>query len=239
MTGILVQLAISFLLIYFIEKKDLSVLGFKPTIPRMTDLFLFMTISAFFSATAYWLREFFGNEAWKLNPNFSLMLLIDGIWWNIKSVMFEELIFRGVIFYILMIRIGVWKAILISSVAFGIYHWFSYNILGNPVQMIYVFIFTALAGLLYAYAYARTGSLYAPIAMHFGWNFTKIFIFSDGPIGDGLLIRTVIGPDVTVSYAIYYLISLGPVIFFLIVNFALVKFRKRVVPGIEFGKSTR
>jgi uncharacterized protein len=238
MTGILVQLAISFLLIYFIEKKDLSVLGFKPTRSRMTDLLLFMIVSAFLAATGYWLREFFGNEVWRRNPEFSFMLLIDGIWWNLKSVLFEELIFRGVLFYILMVRIGVWKAILISAVAFGIYHWFSYNVLGNPVQMIYVFLVTALAGVVYAYAYARTGSLYAPIAMHFGWNFTKIFIFSDGSIGNGLLIRKAIGADVTVSYALYYFITLSPVILFLVINFALAKHRGRIVPGIEFGKST-
>jgi uncharacterized protein len=238
MTGILVQLAISFLLIYFIEKKDLSVLGFKPTKERMTDLFLFMIVSAFLAATGYWWREFFGNEVWRWNPEFSFMLLVDGIWWNLKSVLFEELIFRGVLFYILMVRIGAWKAILISSIAFGIYHWFSYNVLGNPVQMIYVFLVTASAGVVYAYAYARTGSLYAPIAMHFGWNFTKIFIFSDGPVGKGLLIRETIGADVTVSYALYYLITLSPVILFMVINFALAKQRGRVVPGIEFGKST-
>ena len=237
MTGILVQLAISFLLVYFIEKKDLSVLGFKPTRSRMTDLFLFLVVSSFLAATGYWWRAFFGNEVWRINPSFSFMLLVDGIWWNIKSVLFEELIFRGVLFYILAARVGTWKAIMISSIAFGIYHWFSYDIIGNPVQMIYIFFFTGLVGVLYAYAYVQTGSLYAPIAMHFGWNFTKLFIFSDGPIGKGLLIRSTIGPDVTVSYAVYYLITLSPMIFFLIVNFALVQYRKKFVPGLEFRKS--
>jgi hypothetical protein len=238
MTGILVQLAISFLLIWFIEKKDLSVLGFRPTRARMVDLVLFMSVSALLAATGYWLRELAGNEVWILNKDFSFMLLIDGIWWNLKSVLFEELIFRGVLFYILMVRIGVWKAILVSAISFGIYHWFSYGVFGDPVQMIYVFFITGLAGVVYAYAYARTGSLYAPIAMHFGWNFTKIFIFSDGTIGNGLLIRTTHGPDVTVSYLVYYLITLSPVILFLLVNFALVYYRRRITPGIEFGKST-
>jgi membrane protease YdiL (CAAX protease family) len=212
------------------------VLGFKPTWSRMTDLFLFMIVSAFLAATAYWWREYFGNEVWRRNPEFSFMLLVDGIWWNLKSVLFEELIFRGVLFYIMMVRIGVWKAILVSSIAFGIYHWFSYDIIGNPVQMIYIFFFTGLVGVLYAYGYVSTGSLYAPIGMHFGWNFTKIFIYSDGPIGNGLLIRTTVGPDVTVSYAVYYLITLSPMIFFLIVNSALLHYRKRFTPGIEFGK---
>ncbi len=237
MIGILVQLAISWALIWFFERKDLSVLGFRPSVPRMTDFFLFLVVSMACSATAYGLRKYFGNEDWILNPKFSFSLLIDGIWWNVKSVLFEELIFRGVVFYILINRLGLLKAILISSIAFGIYHWFSFEILGQPVQMIIVFFVTGFVGALYAYAYAQTGSLYATIAMHFGWNFTKGFIFSDGSIGEGILLPVKTGPDVTVSYAVYYFISFAPMIFFLILNVILLRFRKRTIAGSEIVKT--
>jgi membrane protease YdiL (CAAX protease family) len=237
MIGILVQLAISWVLIWYFEKKDLSVLGFRPTTPRMVDLFLFLVVSMACSASAYGLRKYFGNEDWVLNPKLSFSLLMDGIWWNIKSVLFEELIFRGVLFYILIRRLGVLKAIVISSIAFGIYHWFSFEILGNTSQMIIVFFVTGLVGALYAYGYVQTGSLYATIAMHFGWNFTKGFIFSDGSIGEGILLPVKNGPDVTVSYAIYYFISFGPMIIFLILNFILLRFRERVSAGPEIAKT--
>jgi membrane protease YdiL (CAAX protease family) len=189
------------------------------------------------SASAFALRKYFGNEDWILNPKVSVSLLMNGIWWNIKSVLFEELIFRGVLFYILIRRLGIVKALLISSVAFGIYHWFTFEILGNPVQMIYVFLVTGVAGALYAYGYIQTGSLYATIGMHFGWNFTKGFIFSDGSIGEGILLPVKTGPDVTVSYALYYFVTLSPLISFFLINFVLLRFRKRTLSGTENGEA--
>ena len=81
---------------------------------------------------------------------------MEGLWWNIKSVLYEELIFRGVLFYILIKKLGALKALIISSVAFGIYHWFTYEILGNVPAMIYVFFFTGVVGMLYGYGYIKT-----------------------------------------------------------------------------------
>lgn len=124
-----------------------------------------------------------GNEKWGLNPLFNIRLLWEGIWWNLKSVLFEELIFRGVLLFILIKRLGVAYGIIISSVAFGIYHWFSYGIIGNIPQMAIYFFVTGIMGLVYAYGYSKTFSLYIPSAIHFGWNFTNSFVFSKGPIG--------------------------------------------------------
>lgn len=41
-----------------------------------------------------------------------------------------------------------------------------------------------------AYAFTRTKSLYAPIGLHFGWNFVTAIVFSSAPmaIGTQLLI---------------------------------------------------
>ncbi|NNK76373.1 MAG: CPBP family intramembrane metalloprotease, partial [Maribacter sp.] len=78
--------------------------------------------------------------------------------------MFEELIFRGAILYILIKKIGVNWACIISAIAFGIYHWFSYQMFGRGmIPMIYVFLLTGAAGWMFAYAFARTRSIYAPL----------------------------------------------------------------------------
>ncbi|MBA2330078.1 MAG: CPBP family intramembrane metalloprotease, partial [Flavisolibacter sp.] len=95
---------------------------------------------------------YFGKEEWILNPNISSLLILSGVWWNIKSVLFEELIFRGVLLYILIKKAGPAIAIAISSIAFGIYHWFSMEIFGNVIQMIVIFFVTGAMGLLLAYA---------------------------------------------------------------------------------------
>jgi membrane protease YdiL (CAAX protease family) len=93
-------------------------------------------------------------------------------------VAFEELIFRGAVLYILLQRMGL-KAIWISAAAFGIYHWFSFGELGQPAPMIFVFVITFPAGLIFAYAFAKTNSLYLPFALQFRYNFVNMTIFSN------------------------------------------------------------
>ena len=120
------------------------------------------------------------------------------------------------------------KGMIISSIAFGIYHWFSYGIIGNIPQMIYIFIVTGCMGWVLAYAYVKTFSLYIPIAIHFGWNLVHGFIFSMGSIGNGVFIPVNGQPKVTISYFVYYFITLAPMIAVLVVNYYLLKRRRRI-----------
>jgi len=219
MVGIIVQLLISWLLIWFFCKENLSVLGLKPTANRTSMFFICLTVTIFSCSSGFFLRMYFGKESWVLNPLFSTTLLIKGIWWNLKSVLYEELIFRSVILYILIKKLGAPKAIIISSVAFGIYHWFTFEIFGNLSSMIPVFILTALVGVLYAYGYVKTNSLYATIGMHFGWKFTKGFLFSEGSIGNGIFVQVKPIPVVSVSYFVYYAVMLTPYILFFLLNY--------------------
>jgi membrane protease YdiL (CAAX protease family) len=228
MLGILVQLIISWLLVWFFEKGNLSFLGFYPTKRRLLDFTLFFVITAICCSTGFFLRMYFGREQWELNPLLTATTILKAVWWNIKSVLFEELIFRGAIFYILIKKLGPVKAIAISAIAFGIYHWFSFGVFGNILQMAIIFVVTGTMGVLYAYGYAKTHSLYIPCAIHLGWNLTQIFIFSQGPIGDGVFILKGPQPIVTVSYLIYFIIFLVPILATLLINFSILKQRRQV-----------
>jgi membrane protease YdiL (CAAX protease family) len=227
MIGILVQLAISWLLIWFFEKGNLSFLGFSPTKKRITDFFIFFLITAACCASGYLLRILLGNEQWKINPAINFSLIAKGVWWNIKSVLFEELIFRGVLFYMLIKKLGAVKAIIISSAAFGVYHWFSFEILGNPLEMIFTFFITGIMGAVYAFGYAKTFSLFIPCAIHLGWNLTRSVIFSDTGIGKQLLVPVAVEP-VQVSYLIFFIILIFPLLSAVLINFFLIKKKKQV-----------
>jgi hypothetical protein len=102
-------------------------------------------------------------------------------------VLYEELIFRGALLYILIKKLGVKTACLTSAIGFGVYHWFTSGAMGNPLQMTFVFVMTGIWGAMFAMAFARTKSLYLPIGLHFGWNFISTVIFSQGPLGIQLL----------------------------------------------------
>jgi uncharacterized protein len=223
MLGIIVQLAISWLIIWLFEKGNLHFFGFYPTQKRVLGFLLFFIITALCCSSDFFMRMIFAKQQWELNPKLAATTVLSGVWWNIKSVLFEELIFRGVLFYILIKKLGHTKAIFISAAAFGIYHWFSQGSLGNPVQMVVTFLITGTMGLVYAYAYSKTFSLYYPIAIHLGWNLTSSVIFSNGNIGDQLFTPVRPVQEVQVGYFIYFCITLIPLLSAMVFNFLMLK----------------
>jgi membrane protease YdiL (CAAX protease family) len=225
MLGLLIQLVISYLIIRWVQKENLTVLGLYPSKTRIINLLLFCMLAGLCSSITFLLRILFAQEMWILNPTLNWPLTLNAIWYNLKSVIYEELIFRGALFYILIKKLGGTKAILISSIAFGIYHWFTFEVLNNPVQMFWIFVITFSAGFIYALGFYKTNSLYAPIGMHFGWNIVQSFVFSAGNIGSGLLVQKLPVPQIQVSYYLYYLITFLHLFLFILV-FSFI-FRKR------------
>ena len=131
----------------------------------------------------------FPDKCGTINKNFTGIVALKSSWWVLISVLFEELIFRGALLYIAIKLIGITKACILSAVCFGIYHWFSYGAFGNPVQMLFIFLMTGFWGYMFAMAFARTRSLYLPIGLHFGWNLVSTVVFSNGPLGNQLILK--------------------------------------------------
>jgi len=80
----------------------------------------------------------------------------------------EELLFRG--YYLQNIREG-WNltaGVLLTSLLFPLVH---PNLSGLG------YLHLALAGLLLAFAYLRSGRLWLPIGLHLGWNFVGLSVF--------------------------------------------------------------
>ncbi len=188
MLGILVIAAISWLLLYFIQKEHILALGFLPVLKRLKQFGLGFLVTGMLCVLVHYLEAFLKSGEWILNGNVSASLILKSFWWDFKSVLTEELIFRGGLLYILIQRIGNWKSILISAIAFGIYHWFSYGVLGNAMAMILVFIGTGLMGYAWAWAFAKSRSIMFPFGLHLGWNFVHNTIFSKGPLGELVMI---------------------------------------------------
>lgn len=233
MIGILVQLALSWAIVWFYQKGNLGVLGLRPTRARVTDFALFFIVTAFCCASGFVMKMSFAGQEWRLNPELTAGLVAAGVWSSIKSVMFEELIFRGVLLYILIEKLGLVKAVILSAAAFGMYHWFSHEVIGNAAQMAVTFATTGAMGLLYAYGYAKTLSLFVPAAIHLGWNLTQGVLFSEGGLGDQVLVKVTPVPEVTVSYLVYGCIVFLPIVSALVVNFAILWGRSRTVPAVR------
>ncbi len=223
MLGIVIQLAISWLVVWLFEKGNLNCLGLLPAKKRLADFGLFFIITAACSALGFLLQILIAKQSWQLNPDISFLLILKGIWFVVKAVLFEELIFRGVLLYVLIKKIGATKAIVISAAAFGIYHWFSHELWGNPVQMAIEFFTSGAMGLVLAYGYAKTKSLYVPVAIHFGWNIVQMVVFSGNTIGEQVFIEVRPRPFVTVSYFSYFIMLLLPIVSCLVINWWMLK----------------
>ena len=188
MIGILVALAISWLLLFLIEKQHILALGFLPAIRRLKQFATGFIITAILCILVQYLEAYLKSSVWVVNESIDSIVVLKSFWWDFKSVLTEELIFRGALLYILIQKIGSGKSMLISAIAFGIYHWFSYGVLGNVMAMILVFTGTGLMGYAWAWAFSRTKSIMLPFGFHLGWNFVHNTIFSKGPLGELVLI---------------------------------------------------
>jgi hypothetical protein len=216
-------LAISWLLIWFFEKGNLSVLGLKPTKNRLKYFAVLFIVTAICSSTAFLLRIYFAKEVYMLNPALSFLSVSVEVWHQFRSVLTEELLCRGVLLYILIKKTGPKWAVLISSLLFGGLHWFNGGVWGNLTQMILLFSFTFIMGLLLAYSYAKTFSLLIPFAIHFGWNLTQNFIFPDKVNGLHIFTLAAPPPIVTVSYFVFFSMLLLPKISAFVLDYLILR----------------
>jgi uncharacterized protein len=221
-------LAISWVLIWFFEKRDLSVLGLTPTKERLKYFIFLFIVTSLFSTLAFLLRMYFAKEEYTISPSLTFTSVLREMWYQFRTVLTEELLCRGALLYILIKKIGRFKAVILSSIFFAVLHWLNQGVWGNLMQMTIVFTFTFTMGLLLAYAYARTFSLLIPLAIHYGWNLTQNYIFPDTDTGNHIFTLAAPQPTVTISYLAFCTMFLLPKISVLLVNYLIVKRHREV-----------
>ena len=123
-----------------------------------------------------------------------LMFLLPNLAMAIKSGIFEELVFRGVLFRSVEAVFGSWAGIVVSSLVFGLIHML------NPGATIGGAIYICIeAGLLLAAAYLVTRRLWICMGFHMAWNYFQSAVFSGAVSGSaaqpGLLKATIEGPE--------------------------------------------
>ena len=126
-----------------------------------------------------------------VNP---LSFMLPALALGIKSGVFEELIFRGVLHRSVETLMGSWVAILVASLAFGLVH------LANPGATMGSAIYICIeAGLLLSAAYLVTRRLWICMGFHMAWNYFQSAVFSGAVSGTaaepGLLKAVMEGPE--------------------------------------------
>lgn len=95
-------------------------------------------------------------------PQWRVILFTTGI--LLFGAFGEEMLFRGYGFQVLIGPLGAYATILPVGILFGLAHRdnLNFSVLG--------FANTVLWGILLGYAFLRSGDLWLPIGLHFGWN---------------------------------------------------------------------
>jgi len=190
MIGLVVVILLTWLFLKYVVNEPISVLGIAPTSQRLRELTVGITFMAIVGFINFLWQADVKEITYAVSEDYSFFDFLWGSFWVFRSVLFEELLFRGVLLFLLIKYVGIFKGCLFSAITFGVYHWFSYEVFGERIiLMAYIFLVTGAGGWMFAYAYAKTKSLYLPTGLHFGWNFVTAIIFSSGPIGNQLLIQ--------------------------------------------------
>ncbi|MFP8779779.1 lysostaphin resistance A-like protein [Hydrogenophaga sp. RWCD_12] len=131
---------------------------------------------------------------YRINGLNALTYMIPAIAMALSSSVFEELLFRGVLFRAVETWFGSWVAMVVSALVFGLSH------LMNPEATLEGALFIAVeAGILLAATVMLTRRLWLGIGFHMAWNYTQSAIFSGIVSGNepqqGLIRSTVKGPD--------------------------------------------
>ena len=93
------------------------------------------------------------------------------ILWYGTAAMAEELLFRGYAFQTLIQAVTFLPAAVLMSGLFALAH------LQNPHVTLLSLTNVFLVGILFAFAYMKTRSLWLPFGIHFAWNFSQTTLF--------------------------------------------------------------
>jgi membrane protease YdiL (CAAX protease family) len=184
-----ILLAVSWFLLR-LEGRGLDAIGFNAPRKRAVEFTAGFVAFGTVAATQQLGLSLVASDPFMVNADVNARSLLNGLRFTVNSVLYEELVFRGYLLYRAIQWLGSRGAVWLAAGAFGVYHWFSYGVLGNPVPMVYVFLLTGMFGYLWARAFVVTGSVAAPIGLHLGWNAVAYLVFSAGPLGPALLIPT-------------------------------------------------
>ncbi|MSP64242.1 MAG: CPBP family intramembrane metalloprotease [Ignavibacteria bacterium] len=166
---------IASVLILFITKKPFNELGLNISKVVLKYSLIGFTISLFVVTLIFLSEYYFQLTSSKLRI-LSLPEMVTFTFFMVfiflNSAFIEEMIFRGVVFQELILSSNKTIATIIFSFLFSIGHIF------NPSISILAFVNIFLAGIWLSIAKIMSQTLWLPIMLHFGWNFSLSYIFS-------------------------------------------------------------
>ena len=189
----------------FLDRRTIESLGLRIDKHAILDIIGGVLNSAlvmavmFFALLGAGLIEFQGFAWWTNDPTVTATLSAAALptillvmcklaivaWW-------EELVFRGYIFQNTVSTLGLTGCIVLLSLLFGLLHGMNPN-----ATVLSTALITLITPQLF-YAYLKTGQLWLPIGIHWGWNFFQASVFgfsASGQESPAMIAQSPTGPD--------------------------------------------
>jgi hypothetical protein len=168
-----------------LDGESLSALGLTITSQRVGEFgFGFLTTAILFAASAL-VRATAVGASWQFWGAGGLRAAVIGLPIALMLALGEELVFRGYGFRQLVAACGARPAIVLSALAFGLYHLAMAGFRPWGMGAVLFFALPALGGLLFGAAVIRTGGLALPLGLHFGGNWVQASVLGLGAAGGG------------------------------------------------------
>jgi uncharacterized protein len=168
-----------------VEERPFGALGFPAHRLALPESAWGMGVGGLLLVAVVALLALTGSVGWRAEagtvPAYVAVLLGTLLFFGLAAA-FEEVIFRGYPFQVLVEWIGAWPATLVASGLFAALHADNPGV--GPLALANIF----LAGILLSLAYLRTRSLWFATGLHLGWNWTMATLL-DLPVS-GLVFDT-------------------------------------------------
>ena len=159
--------------LYKLDKKDLKALGLTFQIKTIAFLFAGTLLGIISHALSTYSRTLYTGEKWHLNPELDWSYLLSAVWGVLASAITQQLLFRGYGFTKTLEKSNLLIANIIWGSLFVLYH----NIWGsNPYDIPLMILSLFMAHYVFSSALLKSATLYFPIGIHFGHNWSSQYL---------------------------------------------------------------
>lgn len=128
---------------------------------------------------------------------------------SFTTAFFEEVIFRGIIFFVIIQRLpntkdGLFKAIIISSAIFGLTHLLNLTAGAGITSTLLQVAYSFLMGMMWAVVFIKTRNILYPIILHGVYNFFGNVLYKTGTVINRYDTATLVITSVLAVLAIVY-----------------------------------
>jgi membrane protease YdiL (CAAX protease family) len=212
--------------LYRTDRQSLKTIGLNLSLRNTGFLFLGLLVGIVAVAGSHGLRSLYTGEAWHLGTAIDGMALLKSLYFVLPTAAVQELMFRGYPFTKAISTWGVTKTNILFAILFMLVHVIDRDVMQSIPRMIFLAVIIPVGHLYFATGLLRSGTLLLPIGLHWGNNWAERHLIGGSDNGQAIFYTT---QQMFNTWPPFIILLLIYTVFFLVVTWAIWKWRKPVV----------